>query len=83
MRIISETCIKLEARNPSLYHVMQRATLAVTILFVAGVTGLLGLLWRAIDRQVQDPLMSSVLVGALMVALIASAIRLLTPRRRA
>jgi len=83
MSIISEACIRLEARNARLFRALHRASIAVTILFVTGVTGLVGVLWRVVNEQVRDPLISAVLVGAIMLSLIASAVMLLTSKGRA
>ncbi|NLS28660.1 hypothetical protein S2M10_36710 [Sphingomonas sp. S2M10] len=83
MNIISEACRRLEAKNARLFRVLQRASIAVSILFAAGVTGLVSLLWRAIVGQVHDPLLSAVLVGTIMLSLTAAAVMLLTFERRA
>ena len=83
MNIISEACRRLEAKNARLFRVLQRASIAVSILFAAGATGLVGVLWRTVVGQVHDPLISAVLVGAIMLSAIAAAVMLLTFERRA
>lgn len=60
-----------------------RATTAVAILFVMGVTGIVGLLWRAVVAQVHDPLISAVVVGAIILSFLPFAVRMLTPKTRA
>ena len=60
-----------------------RATTVVAILFVMGVTGLLGLVWRAVVAQFHDPLISAVVVGAIMLSFLPFAVKMLTPGTRA
>lgn len=68
--------------NIRMLIVLQRASMVVTILFVMAVTGLMGLLWRAVVAQVHDPLISAVIVGA-MTLFLPFAVRMLTPDIRA
>lgn len=69
--------------NIRMLIVLQRASMAVTILFVMAVTGLMGLLWRVVVAQVHDPLISAVIVGAMTLSFLPFAVRMLTPDIRA
>ncbi len=78
MTITSSTCVRCEAEIRTL-AVLQRASIAVSILFVMSVTGLLGLMWRAVAAQVHDPLIAAVLVGTITLSFLLFAVRMLTP----
>jgi hypothetical protein len=75
MFMFSKAVSRFRATDPRTRRTLRRVSLAFAIF------ALTGLLWRPIIKHVNDPLMSGILIGALMLSMIASAVRGFRPRR--
>lgn len=74
--------VRSDAKSPHVHRWLQQGPVALVILVAAHLVVLVGILWRILVEKGHNPLISALLVGALMLSVVASAVRVIESKRQ-